>query len=176
MPTVVWKAIRTRNAYFDVPGIKRYIIDGLLDDVAPMIIREHQMIVIDWAGKPDFEAHAFVHADALGIAVRPRGPVAKIWHWLSRGVAGHMIYPRRKKALRFAPRGGFGPVLPSGPTRVGWSWSPSGTWAFSKGHWWPGILPRGFEQRIVAKVKPVFRRIAENILRRAMRRARRRSY
>ncbi|RKX64470.1 MAG: hypothetical protein DRP42_06320 [Tenericutes bacterium] len=170
MPTIVWRAIRTRRSYIDGDAVKKYISDGLMREVAPILIREHENIVADWVGRPEFEAKSFVHTTSLGVSVRPRGPVAKIWHWLSRGVAGHMVYPRIRNSwhsMRFTPRGGFGPVPPRRAVASRW------TGVHSKGHWWPGILPRGFEQRIVEKVKPEFRRLAENILRRAMRRARR---
>jgi hypothetical protein len=103
----------------------------------------------------------------VGVDVYPSGSAARLWNWVSRGVRGHMIYPRRAKALRFRPQGVGRPRGPVQPARA-----TSGV-AFSRGHWWPGIRPRKFEERIVAKLTNWYQRVSENILRRAIRRARR---
>lgn len=168
--TILWHVYKARQAYLDVGRFRSQVNMDMRNEVVPMIVEEHMRTVASWAHKPSFVAELQNTSDGVGVYVHPDSSfMGKVWTWLSQGVAGHIILPRRRKALAFRP----GYVAKTGYHYYAGPGTVSGKLTFSRGHWWPGIWPRDFPGMITMRVGDEFRRLTENILRRAVRVARR---
>lgn len=117
-----------------------------------------------WRVRPVMAALPSKPRDAFGaLYVFPRGAGREIWVWLSKGVAGHDIYPKASGGklnvrLGYVPKttagGGFG-----GPGTYG---GPNVGVTFVKN--WPGIDPRKFEEKVIQEVElKVFALIAQAV-------------
>jgi hypothetical protein len=148
---------RDPGIYFDFPSFSRKIGQVLSDQVARDTKPRMEQVVAGWKAKPSFKSDLKRKDEGWVLWVGPTGPVARIWAYLTKGVEGHYIRPRRKRVLRFQtgyrPRTHPGkPYYYQGPGRY------VGHVRFSRGHYWPGIEPRNFEQKIIAEYKPSFLR------------------
>jgi hypothetical protein len=164
MPKVFWRAFRSRQYYLKFDAFRRYVLEAMRNEIAPDIISMMERQVSYWDEIPEFDYAANITREGLSIWAYPT-TMANIWQWVSRGVEGHMIRPRRTQALKFRPKTSY--------SFGGYSFSAGSSKAvFSKGHWWPGIRPRRYEETVASEYNDEFRRKAENIMRRGIRRAR----
>lgn len=88
------------------------------------------------------------NATGWALTVKPGGPGATLWGYVSLGVKGHIIVPRRRKMLFI--RGGIGGYSPR--TTPDGRYAGPGVYS-ANGFWtrrvnWPGIEPRNFEADI----------------------------
>ena len=168
MGLIIWRQIRSRRAYLDIQGFTQYVEKSLESEIGPLTKNVLVAQVGHWKGVPQFQLNVVVDTKGISLRTYPVGPLAKYWYWISKGVPGHFIRPRAQKALRFRARYAQSSRSSTSATTSGY--------AFSKGHWWPGIVPRNFEKRAADTIRAPFRRISENIMRRAINRARRGSF
>lgn len=115
-------------------------------------------IVNTWKNKPRPSAKKEQGAGFVALLIRPvamggflRTGIAgdKLWAWLSNGVRGHPIVPKKAKALKF--KSGF--LAKTMPNRV--ISRPGGYMGndiFTKKVDWPGIEPRNFEAAMLKDI------------------------
>jgi len=74
MPTVAYRAIRSRRAFVNAPRARRVLDDTLDNTVKPYLIQQFNYRVANWKHKPNFKARKFVNRDETKVTVFPSGP------------------------------------------------------------------------------------------------------
>jgi hypothetical protein len=155
--------------------------------VVPEVRKALAARVANWSVVVDFETYVTVEVAGISMFVYPAGEGARFWVYVSRGVPGHPIYPRRVWSARGSYKGQawgrsykraalrlhhYNPMTRAGNVYGRPRWRQfSGYRSFIP--WWPGITPRLFEENVAADLKPWYQREMENIVRRAVTAAKR---
>jgi hypothetical protein len=168
MPRVTWHAFRSRQKYLDYRAFSSEIFSGVKQEFVPKVFKEYQDRVAHWKIQPVIIPDIYLDDDGVGIDVVLKGYAAKLWRFISDGVAGHFIQPSKDKVAMASKPGAAGAAGLAGRPGAGGIGI-----IFSKGHWWPGIQARNWDEAISTKLRPEWVRICENILKRAVRTARR---
>ena len=177
MVRILYRKIRSRRLYANVDAFRRVTKSGMVSDVVPVVNKALAKRVRDWKVSLGFGYSITINAQGTALHVFPEGSGARYWRWVSLGVAGHPIRPRPGRV----GKGGRPPALSiyryRAKTGVGNRYG-MGSWRRFQGYasyipWWPGIAARNFEVHAANELRPEYRRLMENILRRAVRAAKR---
>ena len=170
MPTIAFRAIRTRRAFVNAPKVRTVLERALDSEVKPHFIEEFEKVVANWEHQPEFAARKFVTADSIKVTVFPTGANKKIYKFVTAGTRPHTIEPRNAKRLVFM---WGGPGSYKAKTGTGGTYGGPGTVVGGKltarmivHH--PGNAPRKFEARIRKEQAPWFSRTMENAWKRAI--------
>lgn len=141
--------------------------------------------MVGWSVMVGFNTTLEISAEGVSVYVYPIGEGARFWNYVSRGVAGHPIRPRRQWSTRGSYRGvAWGRSYRRAAlrlhsyramTRPGNVYGRP-KWRQFSGYrpyvpWWPGITPRLFEENVAEELRKWFLREMENAMRRAVRAA-----
>jgi len=172
MPTVAYRAIRSRRAFVNAPRARRVLDDTLDNTVKPYLIQQFNYRVANWKHKPNFKARKFVNRDETKVTVFPSGPNKQIYKWVTEGTKPHLITPKRAGGMLVFQSGGPGSY--KAKTAPGGKFGGPGIVVGGKTvrarqvqH--PGFEGRHFEETIKEDAQPWFRRTMENSWRRAIR-------
>lgn len=179
MARVLYRKIRSRRLYANQAAFRRSVQEGMRKDVAPLVTLALAKRVSTWNTEIGFEYRMSLDSKGVGLHVFPTGEGAKFWRWVSRGVAGHPIRP--KKMWSPSTKGRYRAKLTlyrySPKTTPGGGYGGTGFRQFSGYRayvpWWPGIAARLFEEHAARELRVPYRRTMENIMRRAVRAAKR---
>lgn len=172
MPTVAYRAIRSRRKFIKSKEIKAYLGAHLDSDVKPRLVRRFDLIVANWHHKPEFRARKYITADFIKVHVYPAGPNKQIYKWVTGGTKPHPIPKHGPGFLAFVwggpgsykaktkPVGQFG-----GPGVVVGGTLRSGVMQVQH----PGTEARKFEESVRNDAKRWYSRTMENAWRRAIR-------
>jgi len=173
MPTVAYRANRTRRKFIKFPEVKKQLAAEMNRKAKPPLIDEHEKRVENWEHQPDFEARNYIKIDSISITVFPAGENKKIWVFVSKGTKPHKI-PKvpKTKGFLFFPWGGPGSYVPKTTTSGGYGGpgtvnNPEMTARRQVDH--PGTEARNFEKHIREDFKDDYSRIMENAWRRIIR-------
>ena len=173
MPTVAFRAVRTRRKFINYPKVKRELERTLDDEAKPRFIQRFRLVVMNWKHQPDFKARKFIREDKIWLDVFPAGDKedVAIYGFVTGGTKPHKIRARRAPRLAFmwggpgsykpktAPKGKIG-----GPGIV-----VGGTLRRPYEVQHPGTEARDFEGVIRDDEKRWYSRTMENAWRRAIR-------
>lgn len=155
------------GVYISYSAFGRAMAKTIGQQVKKDVIPKFEAVVDDWESAPGFEGRVQRRSGRWELYVYPTGRGAELWSWLTNGVPGRFITPNGPYPLKF--RTGYkaktspgqpyyrGPGVHTGPT------------ARSMGHWWPGIVPRNFEQGIADDYSPQYFKTLLDGVRRAVR-------
>ncbi len=143
--------------------------------------------VANWSVVVEIALEQTIEERGITVYAYPTGEGARFWNYVSRGVPGHPIYPRRQWSTRGSYKGytwgrsrrraalrlhHYRPMTRPGNVFGQPKWRQfSGFRPYVA--WWPGITPRLFEENVAEELNPWYRRQMENIVRRAVRAAKR---
>lgn len=161
---------------------RRYIIQDLWpitsaelnttmdNEVKPVLLKSHEVIVADWQKKPNFEARKFVTRDSLSLTVFPTGEYADIWRYVDQGTKPHPIEAQAGPFLIF-PKGPYEPKTLAKPARTV---SGGGSYADTslrkiRQVMHPGVEAREFTKAIAEDIQPSYYRAIDNAFRRVAR-------
>ncbi len=171
MPTVAYRAVRSRRIYVNAPKMRKYLEAGINREVKPHFIHQFDKVVANWKHRVEFRARMFLTTDAIKLNVFAAGPNRKIWGFVTKGTRPHIIRAKRGKSLAFM-WGGPGSYTPktSPPANYG----GPGTVKGGKMHFpqqvkHPGTKPRPFPAEIRKREKAWYNRTMENMWRRGLR-------
>lgn len=165
-----------RQKIIDTDREVRSELKKLGDEFGELAVAQHQGAVRNWQGKPKFAFRSLIDKRGLIVNVVVMGRFAQRWHWIDKGTGLHgprkqayEIRPKRRGGvLRFQT--GYQPkTLPIGRANLVRG-RPTGPWRSAKVVIHPGIRARKFTETFRDELRPEFRRLAENSLRRAARR------
>jgi hypothetical protein len=168
MPTVAFRATRSRRKFVKAPEVKRKLQDVLTDPVKKHFVKEFDGVVSDWDHKPEFKARAFIASDYIKVNVYPAGSHKKIWEYVSRGTRPHLI-PKSGPGMLAFMLGYSARTKPRGKAHVG-SGTASGpkvVGVMQVHH--PGNEAREFEEVIAEENKAWYSREMNNAWRRIIR-------
>ena len=169
MPTVAYRATRSRRKFMHSRKVRRMLADALDAEVKPHLVGEFDKVVADWDHKPEFKARKFIRGDRIWVNIFPAGIFKQIWKWVSGGTKGPYKIPkggpgylafRTGYVPRTRPVGKFG-----GPGKATGAWRRG---VMQVTH--PGIEARKFEETIAKEQKKWFSRTMNNAWRRIIRR------
>ena len=172
MPTVAYRAVRSRRAFVNSRAVRRVLDDTLDNVVKPALIRQFEYRVANWEHKPDFKARKYVTPDETSVSVYPAGANKEIYKYVTEGTRPHTITPKKRGGklvfmwggpgsykAKTAPGGKFG-----GPGVI-----VGGTLRARSSVQHPGFKGRHFEKYIRKDYEPEFKRVMESAWRRAIR-------
>lgn len=167
MPSVLWRPILPkRQKQLDADRVADQLGDAL-DELKESLVDDFRKTVATWSTSVDFAGRKYMLPDELRLIVYPTGAGAEIWRYVNEGTRPHLIKPRKKGyPLRF--KGGFRPKTKPGRIASG-AGGASGQDVRAAVVHHPGSEGRHFERPIARLHEGVFRRLAENGLRRALR-------
>ncbi len=173
MPTIAYRAVRSRRIFVNAPKVKKYLEAGIDSEVKPHFLSKFRRVVSNWKHKVEFRARKFITVDAIKINIFAAGPHKRIWVFVTKGTKRHKIpkVPKRKGSLAFM-WGGPGSYIPktSPPAKFGGPGAVrGGKMFFAKQVDHPGTKARPFPAEIRKEEKPWFNRTMENMWRRALR-------
>ncbi len=172
MPTIAYRATRSRRKFVKSQKVKRLLGDALDNEVKPELIKRFNRVTVNWKKKPDFKSRKFVRLTSVAVNVFPAGEHKMIWVWVSGGTKPHPISARRAPRLAFL-WGGPGSYKPK-TKPVGKFGGPGvvvgGTIHKPVEVDHPGTTAREFEKVIRDDFKTEFSRIMNNAFRRIIRR------
>jgi hypothetical protein len=160
---------------------KTELSKALDEQVKPLLVKSHNLVVADWKNKPEFQTRKYIKSDSIGMTVFPTGKNAEIYKYIDQGTKPHMIpgsgeriYAKKAKALKFNYGGKYiSKTLPNPARNVPGGGIVSGgepTIVGSvKAHMVSGINPREFSVTIAGDIRPDFIRIIENTFRKISR-------
>ena len=162
---ILLKNIRSKKQkmqLLDLNNIARKAIEqSLKQQVAPALIKSHNLVVANWKNKPTFETRISVRPEKISMTVFPAGPNAGIYEIVDQGSPPHIIKPVKADLLVF--RTGYQPKTLARPARtVAGGGKAKGPLVFAKLVHHPGSEGRFFSKQIAEDIKPDFRRIIEN--------------
>lgn len=138
-----------------VDNIKKELRKELDGSIRKQLEKDMRATVRNWDRAPTFRGLITTPfgGNQIWLTILPKGPGALNWKRVSEGVKGHVIVPRRKKRLVFPAkydphttlRGKVG-----GPGRYTPARGAAGQ-VIAKSTRWPGIKPREFSKRVLAK-------------------------
>lgn len=168
MPSVLWRPITPkRQKILDADRVAEELGDSL-DALKASLIEDFQSTTSTWKTQVSFAGRKYMLTDELRLTVYPTGPGAEIWTYVNNGTRPHLIVPKKRGGrLRF--KGGYQAKTRPGRIAAG-AGGASGPETFAAAVRHPGTVGRHFERPIARKHRPEFRRLAENGLRRAVRR------
>ena len=169
MPTVAFRAVRSRRKFSKAPEVKRKTKTTLTGPVKEHFIKEFEAVVSDWTNKPEFKVRTFVRTDKIWVNVFPAGPNKDKWIWVSRGTSGPYPIPKSGPGLLAFTLGYSARTKPRGQAHVGsgTATGPKVVGIMQVEH--PGIEAREFEEVIAEENKVWFSRNMENSWRRIIR-------
>lgn len=186
MPQVYFRQFRTRGVYASYPAFRRVLSNEFQSRIGPDIIKLHDLTTVDWKRRPEFKATMKVDQSGISVRVFPEenDPVAKIWYSLNKGVPGRVIRPNpsRRRVRITARKRKLGRKYRRNTKVIGRLRRPmalrfkgaSGEDVYrSVIYNWPGIRARRYTFKIAREYNPVFIRLMENAMRRAVRAAQR---
>jgi len=166
MPTVAYRAVRSRRKFVKAPEIKVALGVTLDDVIKKRLLKRFQVVVGNWEHKPRFQARKFITTDYLKVNVFPTGPNAQIYKWVTDGTRAHTIRARNAPMLAFQL--GYKPkTKPVG--QYGGMGVATGAKVFAKEVHHPGTKAREFEKAIKEDEKEWVSRTLKNAWRRAIR-------
>jgi len=134
---------------------------ALKSQVAPVLIKSHNLVVADWKNKPTFETRIAVRPEKISMTVFPSGDNAGIYEIVDQGSPPHIIKPVKAEFLVF--RTGYQPKTLARPARtVSGGGKTTGPLVFAKLVHHPGSEGRFFSRQIAEDIKPDFKRIIDN--------------
>lgn len=166
MPTIAYRAVRSRRKFSEAPKVKAQLAAHLDGEVKPYFISKFDAVVADWEHRVDFKGRKFIRVDKIWVNVFPAGENKQIWIWVTLGTRPHVIEPRNAPVLAFQL--GYQPhTRPIG--KYGGPGQATGEWAFARRVNHPGGAARLFEKTIKDENKPWYSRSMENAWRRIIR-------
>ena len=173
MPTVAFRAIRSRRKFMHSAKVKRQLAAVLDDKVKPHFIQRFKMVVANWDHKPEFEGRKFIRPDKMWVNIFPAGEHKKIWIFVTKGTRKHLI-PKHPKtdgtlAFQWGGKGSYKPKTKPPGKFGGPGVVIGGEMHFPKQVKHPGSEGRGFEKIIREDEKPWFSRTMNNSWRRIIR-------
>ena len=173
MPTVAYRAVRSRRAFVNAPVVRRVLEKEIDEEVKPDLIKQFEMRVANWEHKPDFKARKRITDDAITVNIYPAGLNKLIWIYVTKGTKAHPITPKRSGGLLIFTWGGKGSY--KAKTGTGGKFGGPGVViggkkTAAKQVWHPGFKGRNFEKYIRKDYEPKFSRKMEGAWRRAIRR------
>ena len=171
MPTVAYRAVRSRRKFVKAPQIKKALGRRMDAKVKPHFIAAFDEKVSDWSVKPEFKARKFITPDYIKVNVYPAGAGKQRWIWVSRGTKGPYNIPTAGPGLLSFMLGYSARTKPRGRAHVGTGKAkgPRVTGIMQVQH--PGIEAREFEEVIAEDEKDWYSRTMENLWRQAIRSA-----
>ncbi len=169
MPTVAFRAIRSRSKFVNAQVVRDELDKWLDQEVKPKLIKLHEKRVANWRTKVTFRARKYITTDSINVVVFPWDN-KEIYNYVAYGTRPHVIRARKEKSLAFVwggpgsytpkttPNGGYG-----GPGKA------SGKMHFPIIVNHPGIEARQFAKHIRKEYEAEFKREAEKVWRRAIR-------
>lgn len=119
----------------------------------PELTDAEKTSVENWNEPPVFVFEYEETRDTMLVKAFPTGPFAKKWVYVSEGVAGHRITPKRAQWLAFQPK--YDPHTKPGG-KFGGPGTYSGSTQYRKSVNWPGIqarhIPEVLKKRIEDKI------------------------
>jgi len=169
MPTVAFRAVRSRRKFNKAPEVQRKMKTELIGPVKEHFIKEFEGVVSDWTHKPEFKVRTFFTMDMLKVNVFPAGPNKDKWIWVSRGTSGPYPIPKSGPGLLAFTLGYSARTRPRGQAHVGsgTATGPKVIGVMQVMH--PGIEAREFEEVIAEDNKDWYSRNMENAWRRIIR-------
>lgn len=140
------------------------------DEVKPVLLKSHEVIVADWTKQPTFSAKKFVERDSLSLTVFPTGPYADIWRYVDQGTKPHPIEAQAGPYLIF-PKGPYVPRTLAKPARTVSGGGSYADTSLRKVHqvMHPGSTAREFTTAIAEDIQPSYYRAIDNAFRRVAR-------
>lgn len=140
---------------------RKLLEQALKEQVAPALIKSHNLVVADWKNKPTFETRIAVRPDKISMTVFPAGPNAGIYEIVDQGSPPHIIRPVKAKMLAF--RLDYTSKTLAKPARtVAGGGKSTGPLVFAKLVHHPGSEAREFSKVIAEDIKSDFKRIIDN--------------
>lgn len=148
-----------------LPSIAKEMLSAALDNqVKPLLIKSHNLVVADWKNKPEFQTRKYVKVDSIGMTVFPTGEAKEIYTYVDQGTKPHLIVPVHAKLLKFNT--GYLPkTLPNPARTVSGGGKATGPQVFAKVVHHPGSEAREFSKTIAGDIQPDFNRIIDNTFR-----------
>lgn len=171
MPTVAYRAVRSRRKFIESAKIKRLLESQIDAEVKPHFIGEFDEKVSDWSGPPEFRARKFVRPDYIKLNVFPAGENKDKWVWVSRGTKGPYPIPKDGPGFLSFTLGYSARTQPRGRAHVGTGKAsgPKVAGVMQVEH--HGIEAREFEEVIAEENKEWYSRTMEKLWRRCIRSA-----
>ena len=167
MPTVAFRAVRSRRKFSKAPEVKRKVKTELTGPVKEHFIKEFEGVVSDWTNQPEFKVRTFVRTDKIWVNVFPAGPNKDKWIWVSRGTKKHKV-PAAGPGLLAFTLGYSARTQPRGQAHVG-SGTASGDFVIGVMQVEVETKAREFEEVIAEDNKDWYSRNMENSWRRIIR-------
>lgn len=183
MPQVYFRVVRTRGVYASYPAFRRVISNEFQNRIGPDLIKLHDLTTANWKKRPKFKAVHAISQAGVNIVVYPEESGAKIWNLLNVGVAGRTIRPNpsRRRLSITARKRKMGSQYRRNTKVIGRLKRPmalkfkgrGGEDVYRYSVEWKGIKARQYTAKIAKEYSPIFYRRMENVMRRAVRAARR---
>ena len=172
MPTIAFRAIRSRRAFVNYPEVRRVLESALDNVVKPHFIKAFDTITSNWEHKPEFNGRKFITPDAVKVNIFPTGKNKEIYGYVTKGTRPHTIRAKKAPVLAFVWGGPGSYAAKTGP---GGSWynGPGfvvgGRETFRKEVRHPGSKPRNLEALVAKREKPWYNKTMEAAWKRAIR-------
>lgn len=153
---IKFQPIKRRNASYPsniMASAEREFANVMFGPILHILVGAMTLRTLGWKTPISFGSRLDTRSRMGGttgwaLTVKPAGPGATLWGYVSLGVWGRPIVPRRRKMLFI--RGGVGGYSPR--TTADGRYAGPGTYSLN-GFWtrrvnWPGIKPRAFEADI----------------------------
>jgi hypothetical protein len=171
MPQVLFRPIKAKIP--DWQAFNREVSKTIDNTVKPDLLEYFNKVVKSWRNPPTFQARKSVKPTSITLEVKPTGPNAEIWKYVSFGTRPHIIVPKRAKALRFQ-WGGYGSYKPRTTTSGGYNGPGKvvgGKQVFRQQVKHPGNKARNFEKHIARWYKTRFQRVMNEAVKRGVKAA-----
>lgn len=154
----------------DLAGLARREIERVLDDeVKPVLLKSHEVVVAGWEHRVIFAARKHIESNRISLTVFPTSN-QDIWNFVDQGTDPHSIDVVSAPYLVF-PRGPYEPKTLARPARTvsGGGYAKDKSLVKVKHVDHPGSEPREFTKAIAEDIKPSYQAEMENAFRRVAR-------
>jgi hypothetical protein len=149
MISISFEPILPPGNYFGhrADALQAALVAALQSDVTTTLVGALRQRSANWSVSPLWSSEISSGGNIV-LTLKPSGPGAKLWTWVSAGTRPHSIDPRRRKVMSFNSNPGR-KTGPAGTGRFGMTRAPSGEDVFAHHVDHPGIEARAFEVDVV---------------------------
>jgi len=165
---ILLRNIRSKKRKAEITALdylaRKALEQALKQQVAPALVKSHNLVVADWKNKPEFDTRIAVRPDKISVTVFPKGPNAGIYEIVDQGSPPHIIRPVSAKLLVF--RLGYKSKTLAKPARtVAGGGKATGDVVRAKLVHHPGSEAREFSKVIARDISPQFKNLIETTFR-----------
>jgi len=165
---ILLRNIRSKKRKAEITALdylaRKALEQALKQQVAPALIKSHNLVVADWKNKPEFDTRIAVRPDKISVTVFPKGPNAGIYEIVDQGSPPHIIRPVKAEFLVF--RTGYKSKTLAKPARtVAGGGKATGDIVRAKLVHHPGSEAREFSKVIAKDIEPQFKTLIESTFR-----------